>query len=69
MKSVATFLFIIFATSLVGGCATLTMQKANIACKVIHCITKLLDFRDDSNTDGDLNHTSKESKCHEGITR
>lgn len=69
MKSVATFLFIIFATSLVGGCSTLTMQKANMACKVIYCITKLLNSKGDSNDDVDLNHTSKESKCHEGITR
>ena len=62
MKSVATFLFIIFATSLVGGCSTLAMQKANRACKVIYCITNLLHSEDDSNTDVDLNHTSKESK-------
>lgn len=69
MKSVVTFLFIIFATSLVGGCSTLTMQKANMACKVIHGITKLLDFEDDSNTGVDWDYILKESGCYEKTTR
>lgn len=69
MKSVATFLFIIFATSLVGGCSTQMMQKANMACKVIYGITSLLDFEDDYNTDVDWNHILKESERYENITQ
>jgi hypothetical protein len=69
MKSVAIFLFIIFATSLVGGCSTQMIQKANMACKVIYGITNLLYFKDDSNTDVDWNYILKESERYEDITR
>lgn len=65
MKSLATFLFIIFATSLTSGCSTPMMRKVNIACKVIHGITSMIDSKGDSNTNVDR----KESERHENITR
>jgi hypothetical protein len=72
MKSLVAFLFIIFATSFISGCSTPMMQKVNIAnmvYKVIYGIASLIDSKDDSNTDVDLNHVSKESECYEDITR
>lgn len=69
MKSLATFLFIIFATSFAGGCSTQMIKKANVAYKVIHGITSLLDSEDDSNTDVDWNHILKKSERYENITR
>ena len=47
----------------------MTMQKANMACKVIYGITKILDFEDDSNTDVDWDYILKESGCYEKTTR
>jgi hypothetical protein len=69
MKSLVAFLFIIFATSFISGCSTPMMQKVNMVCKVIYGIASLIDSKDDSNTDVDLNHVSKESECYEDITR
>lgn len=74
MKCVVIFLFTIFATSLVGGCSAPMIQRANMACKVIYGITKLLGSKDDSdknyyNTDSDLDYTLKESERYESITR
>lgn len=69
MKSIVTFLFIIFATSLTSGCSTKMMHKANMACKVIYGITTLIDSKDDSNTEVDWNHILKESERYENITR
>jgi endo-beta-N-acetylglucosaminidase D len=69
MKSLVTFLFVIFATSLISGCSTPMMRKANMACKVIYGIKSLIDSKDDSNTDVDWNQILKESERYEDITR